>query len=147
MTPLAKAQEILDLISDAALTATPVLVLPTVKYPQVGIPTIDCESVIVGVTNIVPHPNYEPALCNASRLGTFTVYIIRDCSWVANNDDGTTDVTAMATVSDKQDADGVLLWDWAQTYDDFLSKEWSVQYNLTDGGLAVTSLQITTGID
>lgn len=142
MTPLAKADQLLSKL----ITFAGEYVLPASRYAQVGVPVYDCAAVISAVGNVIPHVEYGPIDCNASQLGTFTVAIVRPCSWTSERD-GTTNVPALQTTSGVLDLDGDLLWRFAQDYSEFLSKDWTVEYDLTQAGLGAAVLTMTTGID
>lgn len=146
MTPLAKARELLTELNAFAITQPVPVDLPSRQYAQLGEPVVDCASVIVALTAMEPHPLTEVG-CSPVQLGTFQLLIIRSCSWVVDNDSGITDVDSMTDVADTADTDGQLLWAFADQLDEFVSKEWSVGWALTDAGLGVSSLQLSTGID
>jgi hypothetical protein len=143
VTPLEKAAEILQGIELQA--ATNGVTLPTLRYTQMAQPVIACAGVIVAVTATDPHPLYGPVECNASQQVTFAVSIARDCSHVAN-DDGTDDIVKLGQVSMTMQGDHDVLWDFAACFEEYLSKQWSVRMVIT-GGVAITSMTLTTGVD
>lgn len=143
MTPLAKARQILTLVEDFAAANS--IDLPTKRYAQLGEVVIDCESVIVAAPGLEPSLDTPPG-CGPPQLSTFQVLIIRACAFVAY-DDGTTNKDAIESASESADADGQMLWDFADAFVPYVSKEWSLTWTLAEAGLAASILSLTTGID
>lgn len=143
MSPLEKAQQILDQLVDKAADES--FTLPTQQYPQTGDPVIACALFTVAVSSVLVAEAYGPNACNASQLGTFSIVIARDCGNTSRQD-GSDDPAAVAAVSQTLSADGEFLWSWINNYIAYLSKEWSVSY-VIQGGLSMATMQLTTGID
>lgn len=144
MTPLTKGQQILVQIN--ALATSRGYLLPSVQYVQMGEYVNDCESLVIAITSTVPHVDYGPIDCNASQNTTFKIYVTRSCNWTALRN-GTTSVPLVEASAAVLDADGEFIWDFANQYDSYLSKTWTVQYSLLDAGLGSTLLILTTGVD
>lgn len=143
-TPLDRAKAIRDdLIAFATARAYSI---PTTRFVQVGEIVRDCESVIVSVGSLTPDPLYDPVQCVSPRSANFLVEIIRACA-VVYDQQGLTIPSILEDVSDQASSDGELLYEFAQELDGWSSKQpWSVVWSLAEGGLSVTSLQITMGI-
>lgn len=143
MTPFQKAQQLLEELETEALAAF--IELPHMRYAQMGTPVIACDLATVACTTIAPDEASGPEKCNASQMATFLVVIARACAWTGN-DDGTDDPAVVEEVSAVIAQDIDLLWTVANNYTAFLSKRWSVAWELT-GGLAIVTMTITTGVD
>lgn len=143
-TPLDRAKSLRDeLVAFADGQTFP---LPETRYAQVGEIVRDCEAVVVSVGSLVPDVNYDPVTCIAVRSATFLVEIIRKCA-VTFDQRGNTIPAALESVSEQASRDGNLLFEFAQQLDGWSSKTpWSVVWSLANGGLSVSSLQITIGI-
>lgn len=151
MTPYEKAQQILDSVIAAGedqigLGTWPGWGLPTVRYAQMNAaPVISCEVLTVSVMDVAPHTAYGPVECNASQLSTFSIILARNCM-NTSDDDGVDVPEAVESASVVADQDAQLLWGWADSYSAFLSKDWSISWTL-NGGIGITTLTLTTGID
>lgn len=148
MTPYAKAQAILAELVEAALPLEPDFVLPTLRYAQIGAPVVACESLIVAVAGMTADNGLEVedlTFCDSSQIGTFTIVHAIDCAWVAN-EDGTDDPARVAEASARMDANGTFLWNYANELVPFVSKQWTIGWAFM-GGLGLTTLTLTTGID
>ena len=146
MTPLDKAQEILDgIVAQAAAMDTPVA-LPTPQYVRIGAPVVACPAVIIGFVSTLPvEEDLVPHDCGAVEQATFICTVALDCS-AAFNSDGSDNVAKMAEVSERAQAVGAVLWTYANAFEPFITKTWSVTYGLA-GGHALITLQLTTGVD
>lgn len=144
MTPLTKGQQILAQINSFATSQAHIL--PTNQYVQMGEYVNDCESFVIAVTATVPHVDYGPIDCNASQNSTFKIYLTRSCNWTALRN-GTTSIPHVEASAAVLDADGEFLWKFANQFDSYLSKTWTLQYSLLDAGLGSTLLILTTGVD
>lgn len=141
MTPYAKAKQLIDDVVEFSE-----IDLPKLKYAQVGAPHVIAHEVFtVAVSGVDPHGQYGPFECNASQLSTFLVIIAWNCSWTSETD-GSDDPRKIKSVSEKLDATGQMLWDFASRYQAYLSKEWSITFALT-GGIGITTLSFTIGVD
>ena len=143
MTPLEKAQELIEELDTFA--GVQGVGLPTLRYPQIGTPVIATEALTVGVIDVTPHEQYSPVECNASQLCTYSINVSRECSWTSD-DDGVDDPVRIAEVSATLSADSELLWNFAQQYRAYLSKQWNVTFLLT-GGLGITTMSFIIGVD
>lgn len=131
-----------SLVSDAA---TESLTLPTVQYVVTGEPVVDCPSVIVALTGInIPEGFTNAIHCAPPQLGSFDVIIARDCG-TQFTPDGSTIPSAADTIAAAAAADGDFLWGWASRYAEVVDKTWELGF-VTTGGLAITSLLLTTGV-
>lgn len=142
MTPKEKADSLLGLIQTEASAAD--LHLPETQYSVLGEPVIDCASVIVALTDIVHVAGY-PEGCGAPQLGTFVIAITRDCS-IMFDPNGNTIPDKADEVATIMSLDSDFLWDWANGYNHYISKSWTMGYTLT-GGIGIVSMSLTTGID
>lgn len=148
MTPLEKAQQILDQIVAKATPLGPDYVLPDLRYVQLGTPVISCASVIVAGLSLATDGASLGILnvdCDAMQVCTFQVTIARDCSWVAN-EDGSDDPTRVAQASAMLSSDGELLWDYAQHFVPMVTKQWNNAWDLI-GGIGISTLALTTEVD
>jgi len=119
--------------------------LPARRYAVLGEPVIDCESVIIALTGMVVPEGYD-INCGPPQLGTFSVVIARDCATPFDEEGVTIPAEAEALAVD-QGVDGDMLWLFANRHQPYAAKlPWTIGFVVT-GGLAVTSLQLTTGID
>lgn len=153
MTPLDKAREFLAMLEDQAPTHG--VVLPDPRYAQLGTPVIGCAATVVGVAGTNPHPEYGGASavamgifgfeCNASQQASFVFSIARECSWTSD-ETGLDIPEAVVKVSETMQADHDLLWYFAANLEPYLSKSWSLAMTLM-GGLAITTMTLTTGVD
>lgn len=142
MTPLAKAKALLTLVESAADTAE--VELPSQRYAVLGEPVVDCESVIIALTG-VGQPDEFNVHCGVPQLGTFSIIVARGCATMYDQE-GKTIPSKADAVADAQSTDSEFLWSFANGYQEYLSKTWSLGYAIT-GGIAITSLLLTTGID
>lgn len=142
VTPLEKAKQILADINTFASASS--VDLPGHQYAQTGTPVIACAGLIVAVTNVSIAAGYDPT-CGAAQSGTFVVTLTRDCG-VEFNEDGSDNVDAITAVSAEADADAQMLWDYANQLEIYLTRTWSVSWALI-GGLGITTLSLTIGID
>lgn len=145
MTPWGKADSLLkDLISAAGVAH---LSLPERRYAQLGEPVVACAAVQVALTGLEQAgPEYQPqAGCVTAQVGTFVVIIARDCA-VVFNDDGTDDPKLVVDVSQDMSEDGDFLWNWANEVETFITKTMSLSWIL-EGGLSITSVSMTLGVD
>lgn len=143
-TPFDRAKSILSEFIDFADAKSHAL--PLVRYAQVGDVVRDCESVIVSVGNLTPDALYSPVDCVSPRQATYLIDIIRACA-VVYDSNGLTIPSVLQDVSEQAALDGQLLYDFAQEVDGWSSKQpWSVAWSLAEGGLSVSSLQITIGV-
>ena len=145
MTPLEYADEILERTVQA-LTVDG-LYAPTRRLSQVGGSVIlDCESVIVSASDL---SEFEIAPgCGYVEQSTLLISVVYDCAVTFDDSDGTTDITATHTVSEKLDKVGQALKGMAESI-----KAESVIIKPTDsiafgieGGIAYASMQLTVGI-
>ena len=143
MTPFDKAKQLLERVEESGRVLC--VDLPSNRYAQVGQPVVACSLVTVACTSIDIDQATGPEKCNASQLATFAIIIARDCSWTSEQD-GTDDVAKVDVVSAEIASDADVLWHMANNYSAFLSKRWSVAWTI-EGGLGVTTLTLTTGID
>lgn len=142
MSPLEKAKLILlDVVGQAASAG---ISLPERQYAVLGNPVIDCAGVIVALTALVAPEDFDPH-CGVPQLGSFTVIISRDCA-AMYDEHGNTNMAKADDVSTDLSEDAQFLWDYANGYNEFVSKTWNVGFNIS-GGLATSSLLLTTGID
>lgn len=145
MTPLDKAKQILTEINTYAVGVG--YNLPIRQYTQVGALVVDgCESLAIALSATVPDASFGPLQCNVSQSSTFSIYLMRACSW-SSAQDGSTIITQLEAVSELIDADGQFLWDFANQYSEYLSKSWTLQYSLLDAGVGVSLLTLVTGVD
>lgn len=120
--------------------------LPANRYVQVGEIVRDCEAVIVSVGSLTPDALYDPVACVSPRSATFLAEIVRACA-VVYDSQGLTIPATLEAVSEQASSDGELLFAFAQEVDGWTSKQpWSVVWSLAEGGLSVSSLQLTIGI-
>ncbi len=149
MNAYTKAGQLLELIEAAALPLEPEYTLPSQRYARVGTAVVSCACVQVaaldmnidgansGITNVI---------CDdAIQVSTFACIIARDCAFVSN-EDGSDDPARVGEASAIAAQDSEFLWNWAQTYDEYLSKTFNVGWLFT-GGILITTLSLTTGID
>ncbi len=143
-TPLDRAKALRDdLIAFATARS---YALPTTRFVQVGDIVRDCESVIISVGSLTPDPLYDPVNCVSPLSATFLIDIIRACA-VVYDQQGLTLPNVLEAVSETAAADGALLYAFAQEVDGWTSKQpWSVVFSLAEGGLSISSLQLTIGI-
>jgi len=141
MTPLGYA---VSLAADLAP-----LPLPDDVHAQLGEVVIDCPGTYVTVlivTEIDPSTGGPPqGNCNVIQLATVSIAAARDCSFVANEEDGTTDWTKQNTVSAQMDVDASILWDQADKWraDAFYIAPTPVATNFTQtGGLAIVVMAL-----
>jgi hypothetical protein len=140
MTPYEKAQDLLKSLEVACPN------LPTLAYAQIGGQVVSCESLIIAATGADGQPQDPLNLkCAFNQIGTFVITVARDCAFEAT-EDGVDDPVEVARVSAQMDQDGDCLWGWAQNLDPYISKDFSLGFTL-QGGLAITSMQLTLGID
>lgn len=143
-TPIDRAKSLLSELESLAVAHS--YGLPPTRYVQVGDIVRDCEAVVVSVGNLVPDPQYDPVECVSPRTATFLIEIIRNCA-VAYDSNGMTIPSELQKISERGSLDGQLLYEFAQQVYGWSSKNaWSVVWSLAEGGLQVTSLQITIGI-
>lgn len=144
-TPLDRARSLLDeLIAFATVKDHQI---PTTRYVQVGDIVRDCEAVIVSVNGLVPDALYDPVTCVSPRKATFLVEINRSCSTVFDSRSGLTIPEDLEAVSERAALDGNLLYEFAEQVSGWSSKDpWSVAWSLAEGGLSVSSLQLSIGI-
>lgn len=144
MTPWGKADALLkDLVAAAGIAHLP---LPERQYAQLGEPVVACAAVQVALTGLEQAgPEYQPQACDTSQVGTFVVIIARDCA-VVFNDDGTDDPKLVVDASQDMSEDGDFLWVWAESVPTFITKTLSLGWIL-EGGLSITSVSMTLGID
>lgn len=149
MNSYEKAQQLLELIVSEALPMEPGFSLPTLQYARVGTAVVSCGCVQVAALDMATDGAALGQLIvrcdDAIQMSNFACIIARDCSWTAN-DDGSDDPAEVAAMSVKAAADADFLWSWAQHYNEFYSKAFSVGWLIT-GGLLITTLTLTTGID
>ncbi len=143
MTPLEKAQQLIEELDDYAGGVG--VELPSLQYPQIGTPVIATEAFTIGVIDVSPHDQYGPNECNASQLTTFSINISRECSWTSD-DDGVDVPEKVEEVSATLSADSELLWQFAEQYRAYLSKQWNITFLLT-GGLGITTMSFIIGVD
>lgn len=144
MTPYGKAKALLtELKTFAAARDTPVK-LPSEAYAQMGGQVVACEGLIVALARVSPAEGIDPT-CGAIQLGDFIISLARSCS-VVFDDTGADDVDEVKRVSEETDIDLELLWDFADSLSVWGSKTWSVTNTLL-GGLSITTLSLTAGID
>lgn len=149
MNSYEKAQQILGLIVSEALPLEPDFTLPELQYARVGTPVVACASLQVSALDM----NTDGAnvgllnvLCDdAIQMTNFACILSRECAWTAN-EDGSDDPAQVAAMSVVGAADAAFLWDFAQHYDEYLSKSFSVGWS-TNGGLVITTLNMLTGVD
>lgn len=149
MNAYTKAQQLLALIVAEALPKEPDYSLPTNQYARVGTAVVSCASVQVAALDMQTEGAALGVLtvdCNdAIQLSSFACIISRDCGWEAN-EDGSDNLEAVAAVSAMGAEDADFLWTWANNYDEYISKAFSVGWSIT-GGILITTLTLTTGID
>lgn len=146
MTPLEKAKDILKQINARADESG--LRLPSMQLAKLSPtpPVIACEELLVAITAItLPDETFEPD-CNPARLATFVIILARACAQEADPQTGVDIPENVRTIHAGLDRDSDFLWDWAAEYDYYLSKTWDMAWGL-EGGLAVSTLTLTTGID
>lgn len=143
MTPLAKAQQILDeLVLYAGEQSVQV---PALRYVQISTPVVAAEALTIALIDVSPHEQYGPTDCNASQLATYSIVLSRECSWTSD-DTGVDDPAKVAAVSAMLSADGELLWGFGQQYAAYLSKQWNVTWQLT-GALGISTMSFIVGVD
>lgn len=148
MNAYEKAQQLLQLIETEALPFEPEYTLPSQRYARVGTGVISCASVQVAALDMSPDglDNGQVTVhCDAIQLSNFACIISRDCSFVAN-EDGSDDPKRVGEASALGAKDAQFLWNWAQHYDAYFSKQFSVGWIFT-GGILITTLSLTTGVD
>lgn len=144
MTPYEKAQQLSALIVDKATDDG--LDLPSSRQILSAEPVVAEECFLIALTELAIPEEFAPdGFCAAPQLATFDIIIARDCS-ATFNDDGTTNIAAAAVVAEANAADADFLWEWANQYDPYLEKEWSIGFANT-GAVSITSMQFTTGVD
>lgn len=120
-------------------------VLPERRYAVLGEPVVDCESVIIALTGMVVPEGFDTT-CGPPQMGTFSVVIARDCA-TPFDEEGVTIPTEAEALGVDQGVDGQMLWLFASRHQPFAVKPpWTIGFVIT-GGLMVTSLQLSTGID
>jgi hypothetical protein len=146
VTPLEKAKELLAGIVTASRASGVSVQVPNNRYAQMGGQVVDCESLIVAVANVRATEGFQlmPG-CNVPQTADFIVTLARDCA-VTFDDSGATNVSELERVSLVSDQDGQFLWDFATEYDAFATKSYSLSY-INLGGLSVTTLSLTIGVD
>lgn len=145
MTPLEKAQQLLDDLNTYATAQS--VTLPTLQFTKYSVvtPVVTCASVISAIIDLsLVGDEYTPQ-CNPIQQGTFLLIITRDCA-VEFHDDGTDNPAAIAPIAATMDDDTQLLWDFLTQYLPYTTKTWNVTWNV-EGGLAITSARLVTGID
>lgn len=146
MTPLEFGDHLRKDFESYAENLNPRLAVPESSYAKMGDPVIATESFIVASTNVDATPLFDEqgGRCGYIQVGTYVIALSRDCAYEMN-DDGSDNVEEVKRISNQIDRDGDALWDWALTIDGYMSKDFSLGFALT-GGLAITSLQLTTGV-
>jgi hypothetical protein len=145
MTPLDKAKQILAEINTYAIAVGHSI--PIRQYTQVGALVVDgCESMAIALSATVPDAAFGPLQCNVSQNSTFSIYLMRSCSW-SSDQEGITIISILESSSAIVDADGQFLWNFANQYQEYLSKSWTLQYSLLDAGVGVSLLTLVTGVD
>ncbi len=154
MTPFSKGKELLADVVSYAETAH--VVLPKTQYAQIGNNTIACAGVYVTAlgtdrqtlensTAVNFGSELQLQVCGVVQLATYNIVIARDCANIANQD-GTDDPVRVAALSDELDLDGELLWNFAEQYEAWNTKTYSMRWEI-EGNLAYTSLSMTIGVD
>jgi hypothetical protein len=144
VTPLGKAQQILQQLVDASKgTKVPV---PSIRFAQMGGQVVDCESLIVAVAGTDSAADFATMPgCNVPQTANFIVTLARDCA-VTFEDNGQTNVKEVERVSAETDRDGEFLWDFAEAYEAYITKTYSLSF-INLGGLSIATLSMTLGID
>ena len=144
-TPIGKARELLAQIETAAVAAR--ITLPKTRYAQLGEPVVTCAALIVTLARLDPAgPEYNvQSGCLTSQIGTFTLTIARDCA-VTYDEEGIDDPALVDEVSQIMSDDGDFLWNFAAGLSLYLQKDWAMSWSLP-GGLAISTLSLTAGVD
>lgn len=142
MTPFDKAKQLLQLIVDEA--AIQEVSIPDLRYAQLGDTHIVCEVVTVAVGPLSVNTSV-PSDCGAVQQATFKCAIARECQWPADAN-GADDPAAVQEVSELITKDADVLWEMANKYHPFISKSFTVSFQI-DGGMGITILDLTTAID
>lgn len=120
-------------------------VLPARRYCVLAEPVIECEGVVIALTGVAVPEGFDTT-CGPPQLGTFNITIARDCAMPFDND-GITIPEQAEAISLEQAVDGDMLWLFASRHQPFVSKPpWTIGY-VVSGGLMITSLLLSTGID
>lgn len=104
----------LDLAVALATDLATVATLPAPFHAQLGDLVVDCAGTYVTVTNLTevdPFGGLAVGTCEPIPMGTAVVVCARDCSFVANEKDGTTDWAKQDAVSLASDGDALVLWE------------------------------------
>ena len=144
MTPYKKAKQLLEAIVKAYEDHGSLETLPERRYAATSEPVVDCASVIVSLTSMTAAEGYE-APCNVPVLGTFSIVVARECANTSNAK-GMTNVEQTELVAKIQSDDAEALSSFARNLPTYISKSWNIVMVIT-GGLAITSLILTVGID
>ena len=123
------------------LVSTMITDVPKTKWAQLGAPTITCESLAIGITNLTDAPLFD--VPGGRRCGDITIVDVvamigRDCAFPAD-DDGNTDPVRVQEASEKGDVDLSALRQWASLLSRPDTAQNQVQF-LSEGGLHVVSL-------
>lgn len=144
MTPYDKANQLLEMIVDHMTEYAAGTSVPTRRYVATSEPVVDCESIIVALTAVTQAEGYE-APCNVPTVGTYSIVVARECSNTSNAK-GMTNVDETQRVAKIQSDDVETLVAFVNSLPTYVSKSWNIALVIT-GGLAITSLILTTGID
>lgn len=151
-TIIDRTNEYLNLIVAAAEAVEPEpIVLPELRYTVIGLPVLDCESVIVSALNINPNfsdPRSGAASsfrCRPPQVLTVFAAISRTCNG-GYDEEGFTESEEYVEASNQMAVDGDLLWEAVWGMRPFegpgdISVGWVVE-----GNLWTSSIQFTIGV-
>ena len=146
MTPLEFADHLRKDFESYASEFSPPVAIPEMSFSKMGEQVIACESLIFAATDLAAQPLFDEqgGRCGDIQVGTYVITSARDCAYEME-EDGTDNVEEVTAISKQIDHDGDCLWDRALSIDEYMAKDFSLGFAIT-GGLAISSLQLTTGV-
>lgn len=143
MNPYTKAEQLMSLLK-SEIAACNENLLPSRCFVTSSEPVVDDECLIVSFTSMAPSEGYE-ASCNVPTTVTYSIVLARQCANISDAS-GMTIEDEAERVARSQSLDMEILSSFANSLPVYVSKTWNIALVIT-GGLAITSLILTTGID